>query len=51
MHPGAYYYALCDNDGNGIINSGDNMSATNTTFTPGALVMATAGTQINFQIL
>ena len=51
MHPGTYYYyALCDNDGNGIINSGDYMSATNTTFTLGALGTATASTQINYQI-
>lgn len=51
MHPGTYYYyALCDNDSNGIINSGDYMSATNTTFTLGALGTATASTQINFQI-
>jgi hypothetical protein len=51
MHPGTYYYyALCDKDNNGVINSGDYMSATNTTFTLDALGKASASTQINFQI-
>jgi hypothetical protein len=51
MHPGTYYYyALCDKDNNGVINSGDYMSASNATFTLGALGKASASTQINFQI-
>jgi hypothetical protein len=51
MHPGTYYfYALCDKDNNGIINSGDYMSANNATFTLGALGKVTATTQIDYKI-
>jgi hypothetical protein len=49
MHPGTYYYyAMYDNDGNGIANSGDWISTTNTTFTLGAQGTASTSTQINF---
>jgi len=51
MHPGTYYYyAMYDNDGNTIINSGDWISTTNTTFTLGAIGTTTVNTQINFTI-
>ncbi len=51
MHPGSYYaYAMYDKDGNGIINSGDWISATGTTFSLAALGTTTVNTAINFQI-
>lgn len=51
MHPGTYYlYAMYDNDSNGTINSGDWVSATNTTFTLNSLATITSSTQINFTI-
>lgn len=51
MHPGTYYaYAMYDNDGNGIINSGDWFSATGTQFTLGAQATTTVNTTINFQV-
>jgi hypothetical protein len=51
MHPGTYYYyALYDNDGNNLFNSGDWISTANTTFTLGNQGTATTGTQINFTI-
>jgi hypothetical protein len=51
MHPGSYYlYAFYDANGDGNINSGDYVSALNTTFTLPALGTASATTQINYQI-
>jgi hypothetical protein len=51
MHPGTYYvYAFYDNDGNGTANSGDWLSATNTTFTIGNLQQINASATINFTI-
>lgn len=51
MHPGSYYaYAMYDKDGNGIINSGDWISGTGTTFSLAALGTTTVNTAINFQI-
>jgi len=51
MHPGTYYvYAIYDNDGNQTFNSGDWLSATNTTFTITNLQQISAGTTINFTI-
>lgn len=51
MHPGTYYaYAMYDNDGNGVINSGDWFSSTGTQFTLGAQATTTVNTTINFQI-
>lgn len=51
MHPGTYYaYAMYDNDGNGVINSGDWFSATSTPFTLGALSTTTVNVAINFQV-
>ncbi|MGZ3899137.1 MAG: hypothetical protein ACXVNQ_02325 [Bacteroidia bacterium] len=51
MHPGIYYYyAMYDNDGNNIINSGDWISTTNTTFTLLAAGTTTTNTQVNFVI-
>lgn len=51
MHPGSYYaYAMYDKDGNGVINSGDWISATGTTLSLAALSTTTVNTAINFQI-
>lgn len=51
MHPGTYYYyAFYDNDANAVINSGDWISTTNTSFTLGASGTTTTNTQINFTI-
>jgi hypothetical protein len=51
MHPGSYYvYAVYDSDGNGTANSGDWLSATNTSFTLNALGTTTVSPQINFTI-
>ncbi|MDX2173493.1 MAG: hypothetical protein SFY56_10245 [Bacteroidota bacterium] len=51
MHPGTYYYyAFYDNDGNNLINSGDWISTTNTTFNLTSQGNVTTNTQINFTI-
>ncbi len=51
MHPGSYYaYALYDKDGNGVINSGDWVSYTGTTFNLAALASTTVNVPINIQI-
>ncbi|MDF2453789.1 MAG: hypothetical protein K0S26_3293, partial [Bacteroidota bacterium] len=51
MHPGSYYaYAMYDKDGNGVINSGDWISGTGTTFNLTALGTITVNTAINVQI-
>lgn len=51
MHPGSYYvYALYDNDGNNTFNSGDWVSAVNTTFTLTETGTVSAAPQINFTI-
>jgi hypothetical protein len=51
LHPGTYYlYAFYDNDGNGTANSGDWISATNTTFSLTSQQTVSANTQINFTI-
>ncbi len=51
MHPGTYYfYALYDNDGNNVANSGDWISTANTTFTLTNQGTANTSTQINFTI-
>jgi hypothetical protein len=51
MHPGMYYiYAVYDTDGNGTANSGDWLSAVNTTFTLTAQGTTTTSPQINFTI-
>jgi hypothetical protein len=43
-------YAFYDNDGNGTANSGDWISATNTTFSLTSQQTVSANTQINFTI-
>ncbi len=49
MHPGTYYfYAMYDNDGNGISSSGDWISTANTTFTLTNQGTTNTSTQINF---
>ena len=51
MHPGTYYvYAYYDANGDGVVDSGDYVSASNTTFTlpPGGSVSATAN--MDFQV-
>lgn len=51
MHPGTYYvYPFYDNDGNTIINSGDWMSISNTSFTLNPQGISSATSQINFTI-
>lgn len=51
MHPGTYYaYVFYDNDGNGVINSGDYLSNANTSFTLNAEGTATQNVVVNFQI-
>lgn len=51
MHPGSYYaYAMYDKDGNGVINSGDWISGTETTFNLAALGTTTVNVPINYQI-
>lgn len=51
LHPGTYYlYAFYDNDGNGTANSGDWISATNTSFSLTSQQTISANTQINFTI-
>lgn len=51
MHPGTYYvYAMYDNDGNGVINSGDWFSSVGTQFSLGSLGTTTVNTVINFQV-
>lgn len=51
MHPGTYYvYAFYDSDGNGAPNTGDWLSAANTSFTLNALGTTTVNPQINFTI-
>jgi len=51
MHPGSYYaYAMYDKDGNGIINSGDWITASGITFNLAASSTTTVNVPINFQI-
>ena len=51
LHPGSYYlYAFYDTDGNGTANSGDWISATNTSFSLTSQQTIAASTQINFTI-
>ena len=51
MHPGTYYaYAMYDNDGNGVINTGDWFSSANTSFTLNALGTTSVNSVINFQV-
>lgn len=51
MHPGTYYlYAVYDSDGNGNANSGDWVSASNTTFNVNSLSISNSSTVINFTI-
>ncbi|HLU86240.1 MAG TPA: hypothetical protein VKZ44_00705 [Taishania sp.] len=51
FHPGTYYYyALVDNNSNGIIDSGDLVSTANTSFTIGDKETISKSTQINFQV-
>lgn len=51
MHPGTYYlYAFYDNDGNGTFNSGDWVSASNTSFSLDNQQQKDISVQINFTI-
>jgi hypothetical protein len=51
MHPGTYYvYAYYDANGDGVIDSGDYVSASNTTFTLAPGGTASVSTQIDYQI-
>ena len=51
MHPGTYYYyAYYDANGDGILDSGDYVSTSNTTFTLPVSGTATATTNLNFQM-
>jgi len=51
MHPGTYYlYVYYDANGNGIMDSGDYVSAANTTFTLAPGGTATASAQLDYQI-
>lgn len=51
MHPGNYYlYAFYDNDDNFIINSGDWMTLSNTSFSLSNLGTTSASTIVNFTI-
>ena len=51
MHPGNYYlYAYYDTNGNGVLDSGDYVSAANTQFTLAPSGVAQAGVVLDFQV-